>query len=168
MNEANTQSSNAVSLLSLLLLTLVAAGFAWLSYDNAVAYQQDTEALIAITDVESRWSRDLMNWLSLGLSDRKVDELAQIESLQRSAAEHRNQAWDPKIREAVARAAAAGAVASEDEALLAELDGSRDPSITVCAPTEFGLIDDDICRTCPGFAECGARAIRMAAGGEGE
>jgi len=82
------------------------------------------------------------------------------------AAEQRNQVWDPKIREATVRAAAAGAVAPEDEALLAELDSSRDPSITVCAPSEFGLIDDDVCRTCPGFAECGARAIRMAAEGE--
>jgi hypothetical protein len=99
------------------------------------------------------------------LKKRKAVVEAKAETV---VVEHRNQAWDPKIREAVARAAAAGAVASEDEALLAELDGSRDPSITVCAPTEFGLIDDDICRTCPGFAECGARAIRMAAGGEGE
>jgi hypothetical protein len=66
----------------------------------------------------------------------------------------------------VTRAAEAGAVAPEDEALLAELDAARDPSITVCAPSEFGLIDDDVCRTCPGFAECGARAIRIAAEGE--
>jgi len=81
-------------------------------------------------------------------------------------AEQRNQAWDPKVREAVARAATAGAVVAEDEALLAELDAARDPSITVCAPAEFGFVEDDTCRTCPGFAECGARAIRIAAEGE--
>jgi membrane associated rhomboid family serine protease len=77
--------------------------------------------------------------------------------------EQRNRIWDPKVREAVRRAADLGRVASEDEPLLVELDAARDPSITVCAPTEFGFIDDDVCRTCPGFAECGARAIRLAA-----
>ncbi|MGD8441693.1 MAG: rhomboid family intramembrane serine protease [Holophagae bacterium] len=78
-------------------------------------------------------------------------------------AEQRNRIWDPKVREAARRAADLGRVASEDEPLLVELDAARDPSITVCAPTEFGFIDDDVCRTCPGFAECGARAIRLAA-----
>jgi membrane associated rhomboid family serine protease len=78
-------------------------------------------------------------------------------------AEKRNQAWDPRVREAVARAGANGSIAAEDETLLAELDAGGDPSITVCAPTEFGYIEDDTCRTCPGFAECGARAIRLAA-----
>jgi len=81
-------------------------------------------------------------------------------------AESRNQIWDPKVREAVVRAADGGSIASEDEALLAELDAAQDPSITVCAPSEFGYIEDDTCRTCPGFAECSARAIRMAAEGE--
>jgi len=81
-------------------------------------------------------------------------------------AEKRNQAWDPRVREAVARAGANGSIAAEDETLLAELDAGGDPSITVCAPTEFGYIEDDTCRTCPGFAECGARAIRMAAEAE--
>ncbi len=80
-----------------------------------------------------------------------------------TVAEQRNRVWDPKVREAVARAAEGGAVATEDEALLAELDAGRDPSITVCAPSEFGYIDDDVCRTCPGFAECSARAIRLTA-----
>lgn len=78
-------------------------------------------------------------------------------------AEQRNRVWDPRVREAVDRAAASGEVADRDEALLAELDAARDPSITVCAPSEFGYIDDDVCRTCPGFAECSARAIRLAA-----
>lgn len=80
-------------------------------------------------------------------------------------AEQRNQAWDPRVRDAVARAASGGEVPPEDELLLAELDAARDPSITVCAPAEFGFIEDNTCRTCPGFAECSARAIRMAAEG---
>jgi hypothetical protein len=54
-------------------------------------------------------------------------------------------------------------VADEDRELLAELDGSRDPSVTVCAPKDFGFVDDPVCRSCPGFAECAARRIRMAA-----
>ncbi len=48
----------------------------------------------------------------------------------------------------------------EDEPLLAELDAARDPSITVCAPSEFGFIDDAVCRACAGYAECAARRIR--------
>ena len=83
-------------------------------------------------------------------------------------AEQRNRAWDPKVREAVKRASANGTIAAEDEALLSELDASVDPSITICAPSEFGYIEDDTCRTCPGFAECSARAIRIAAEGEGD
>ena len=90
----------------------------------------------------------------------KASAEVKAESMQ---AEQRNQAWDPKVREAVARAAGGGVVAAEDEALLAELDAGKDPSITVCAPSEFGYIDDDTCRTCPGFAECSARVVRMAA-----
>lgn len=80
-----------------------------------------------------------------------------------ASAQQRNRAWDPLVREAEQRARAEGAVADQDQALLAELDGARDPSITVCAPSEFGFIDDDVCRTCTGFAECSARRIRMAA-----
>jgi len=91
---------------------------------------------------------------------RKASGEVKAESVQ---AEGHNQLRDPKIREAVARASAGNAVAPEDEALLSELDAARDPSITVCSPSEFGYIEDDTCRTCPGFAECGARAIRMAA-----
>jgi membrane associated rhomboid family serine protease len=94
---------------------------------------------------------------------RRASAQAKADNLQ---AEQRNQVWDPQVREAVARAEATGVVAHEDEPLLAELDAARDASITVCAPSEFGLIDDDVCRTCPGFAECSARAIRMAADGE--
>lgn len=94
---------------------------------------------------------------------RKASAEVKAESVQ---AQSTNQLWDPKIREAVARASAAGSITAEDEAFLAELDASRDPSITVCSPAEYGYIEDDTCRTCPGFGECGARAIRMAAEGE--
>ncbi len=96
---------------------------------------------------------------------RKASVEVKAESV---AAEQRNQAWNPKVRDVVQRVAAGGTITAEDEALLAELDAGRDASITVCAPSEFGYIEDDTCRTCPGFAECGARAIRMAAEGEGD
>jgi hypothetical protein len=55
-------------------------------------------------------------------------------------------------------------VAPEDEPLLAELDAAKDPTITVCAPSEFGFVDDPVCRGCNGFAECAARRIRLNAG----
>jgi len=97
------------------------------------------------------------------LKKRKASIEVKAETLQ---TEGRNTVWDPKIRESVTRAAEAEAVAPEDEALLAELDAALDSSITVCAPSEFGYTQDDTCRTCPGFAECGARAIRMAADGD--
>jgi len=98
--------------------------------------------------------------ITFELKKRKASVEVKAEGM---LAEQRNRAWDPKVREAVRRAAAGTGVAAEDEALLSELDAGKDPSITVCAPSEFGYIDDDVCRTCPGFAECAARAIRMAA-----
>jgi len=91
---------------------------------------------------------------------RKASVEVQAES---KHAEARNQVWNPRVREAVVRVVEGGTITAEDEALLAELDAGRDASITVCAPSEFGYIEDDTCRTCPGFAECSARAIRMAA-----
>ena len=94
---------------------------------------------------------------------RKASAEVKAETIE---AESRNQIWDPRVREVVARAAEIGSIAPEDETFLAELDAAKDPSITVCAPSEFGYIEDDTCRTCPGFAECSARAIRMAAEGE--
>ena len=94
---------------------------------------------------------------------RKASTEVKAETIE---AESRNQIWDPKVREVVARATQSGAVSPEDEGLLAELDAAQDRSITVCVPSEFGYIEDDTCRTCPGFAECSARAIRMAAEGE--
>lgn len=91
---------------------------------------------------------------------RKASAEVKAETVQ---AEQRNQVWNSRVREAVERAVGGGTVTAEDEAFLAELDAANDPSITVCAPSEFGYIEDDTCRTCPGFAECGARAIRLAA-----
>jgi hypothetical protein len=94
------------------------------------------------------------------LKKRRASMTVKAETM---VAEQRNQVWDPKVRDAVARAEERGAVAPEDEALLAELDAAKDATITVCAPSEFGYVEDDVCRSCPGFAECSARAIRMAA-----
>ena len=76
-------------------------------------------------------------------------------------AEERNRAWDPLVRAADNRARESGAVAPEDGPLLAELDAAKDPSITVCSPSEFGFVDDSVCRSCAGYAECAARRIRM-------
>ena len=101
--------------------------------------------------------------LGFELAKKKAKVAAMVET---ATAEQRNRGWDPRVRAARARARDGQAVAVEDEPLLAELDAARDPTITVCAPTEFGLTDDPVCRTCPGFAECGARAIRLAAEGK--
>ena len=98
--------------------------------------------------------------LAFGIAKKKAEMAVKAES---ASAGQRNQGWDPRVRAAIERARNDGAVGAEDQELLAELDAARDSSITVCAPTEFGLIDDPVCRTCPGFAECSARAIRMAA-----
>jgi membrane associated rhomboid family serine protease len=98
--------------------------------------------------------------LAYQIKQKKAEVAVKAES---SAAADRNQAWDPKLRAAESRAAEAGAVAEEDEAFLSELDAARDPSITVCAPEEFGYVEDSVCRTCSGYAECAARRIRMAA-----
>jgi membrane associated rhomboid family serine protease len=99
--------------------------------------------------------------LAFEFKKRKAEVAVSSES---SQAEDQNQRWDPLVREAVERAEADGSVASEDEALLAELDAAKDPTITICAPSEFGFVDDDVCRTCLGFPECAARRIRMGAG----
>jgi membrane associated rhomboid family serine protease len=100
--------------------------------------------------------------IAFELRKRRASASVKAETVE---AEQRNQVWDPKVRAAVGRASGAEGLTPEDEALLDELDAARDHSITVCSPSEFGFIDDDVCRTCPGFAECGARAIRMAAEG---
>ncbi len=98
--------------------------------------------------------------LGFQLKQRKAEVQVKFES---TAAEQNNRVWDTKVREAVARARELGRVAEEDEALLAELDAARDPAITICAPEEFGFIDDNVCRTCTGFPECSARLIRLEA-----
>lgn len=97
--------------------------------------------------------------IAFELSKRKAKISIRAEDAQ---AEDRNRAWDPLVRAADARSREAGAVAPADEALLAELDAAKDPTITVCAPSEFGFVDDPVCRGCNGFAECAARRIRMA------
>lgn len=98
--------------------------------------------------------------IAFELSKRKAKIEVRAESAQ---AENRNRGWDPLVRAAVERAREGGAVAPEDEPLLAELDAAKDPSITVCAPSEFGYTDDPVCRGCTGFAECAARRIRVSA-----
>ena len=98
--------------------------------------------------------------ISFELSKRKAQIAVRAENAQ---AEDRNRAWDPLVRAAEARSRKGGVVAPEDEPLLAELDAAKDSTITVCAPSEFGFVDDPVCRGCNGFAECAARRIRMAA-----
>ena len=89
---------------------------------------------------------------------------AVVVAAESTLAERRNRAWDPLVRAAEGRARAAGAVAEQDLPLLAELETARDPTVTVCAPPDFGYVDDPVCRSCPGYAECAARRVRLAAG----
>jgi len=98
--------------------------------------------------------------LAFELKKRRAETVIKSEDAQ---AEDRNRGWDVNVREAEERARTGGAIADQDEEFLAELDGAKDPAITVCAPTEFGFIDDDVCRSCTGYPECAARFIRMAA-----
>jgi membrane associated rhomboid family serine protease len=98
--------------------------------------------------------------LAFQIKQKKADMAVKAEN---SAAEQRNLEWNPKVLEAEQRAREMGAVPEQDLPLLAELDSARDPSITVCAPEDFGYTDDDVCRSCTGYAECAARRIRMAA-----
>ncbi len=98
--------------------------------------------------------------IAFELKKRRATAVIQSEDTQ---TEERNRGWDANVRAAEERARAGGAVADQDAELLAELDGAKDPVITVCAPTEFGYIEDDVCRRCTGYPECAARRIRMAA-----
>ncbi len=98
--------------------------------------------------------------ISFELKKRRTEAVIQSED---SQAEERNLGWDADVRAAEERARGGGAIMAEDQDFLAELDGAKDPAITVCAPTEFGFIDDDVCRSCTGYPECAARRIRMAA-----
>ncbi len=98
--------------------------------------------------------------IAFEIKKKRADAVIRTENQQ---AESRNRAWDAAVKAAAERARAGSAVADEDQALLDELDAAKDPSITVCAPTEFGFVDDDVCKGCTGFAECAARHIRLAA-----
>jgi membrane associated rhomboid family serine protease len=98
--------------------------------------------------------------LMFQLNKRKTEISLRAENEQ---AEDRNRGWDAAVRAADARVRETGAIGEDDETLLAELDAAKDPSINVCAPSEFGFIDDDVCRRCTGYAECAARRIRMSA-----
>jgi hypothetical protein len=71
-----------------------------------------------------------------------------------------NAGWDPRVRAAEASAAAGGEL---DVELLSALDEAVDHSVTICEPEDFGYLDDPVCRSCSGFAECAARRIRLAA-----
>ena len=103
--------------------------------------------------------------VAFSFKKRKAAIEVRVESAQ---AEARNRTWDPLVRAAEKRARDLGAIGVEDEPLLAELDAALDPSITVCAPGEFGYIDDAVCRGCTGYAECAARRIRMSSREGGE
>ncbi len=84
-------------------------------------------------------------------------------SLENNATEERNRLWDPRVMQAEAETHAAGEVPAGLQPLLEELDAAIDSSITVCAPEDFDHVDDETCRTCAGYPECAARAIRAAA-----
>jgi membrane associated rhomboid family serine protease len=98
--------------------------------------------------------------IAFELSKRKAKIEVRAESAQ---AEDRNRVWDPLVRAAAERSRENGVVAPEDEPLLADLDAAKDSTITVCAPSEFGFVDDPVCRGCSGYAECAARRIRLSA-----
>jgi membrane associated rhomboid family serine protease len=98
--------------------------------------------------------------IAFELKKRRAESVVRSEDAQ---VEERNRSWDANVRQAAERARAGGAVAEEDVVFLEQLDSAKDPAITVCAPTEFGFIDDDVCRRCTGFAECSVRHIRLAA-----
>ena len=100
--------------------------------------------------------------IAFELKKRRAASVIQSEN---AHTEERNRRWDVQVRAAEQRARTGGAVAEVDREFLDELDAAKDPSITVCAPPEFGYIDDHVCRSCSGYAECAARRIRMAAEG---
>jgi membrane associated rhomboid family serine protease len=99
--------------------------------------------------------------LAFELKKKKVEVETAVEN---ASVGRKNADWDARVRAAETRAREAGRVVDDDLPLLAELDEARDPSITVCAPEDFGYVDDPVCSSCPGFAECAARRIRLAAG----
>jgi len=91
-----------------------------------------------------------------------------IVATQAATVEKRNSEWDPSVRAAETRAREAGKVVENDLPLLETLNAARDPDITVCAPGDFGYTEDEVCRSCSGYAECAARRIRIAGGAEAD
>lgn len=77
--------------------------------------------------------------------------------------ERRNRELGESLEEAEARLAAGGGLGEEGQALLEQLDAAVDPSVTICAPEDFGALQDPVCRGCPGFPECAARRLRSRA-----
>ncbi len=98
--------------------------------------------------------------LAFEIKKRKAALELKVES---ATTERRNLQWDPAIRRAVAESRAAGAVPEGLAPLVEELEAAVDPSITICAPEDFGFTDDPTCRSCTGYPECALRAIREAA-----
>lgn len=107
-------------------------------------------------------TRNLPTRRKLAFEMRKRRAVKEVQVESREAGE-RNAKWDASVRRAEAEAREAGAVPEGFLPLLEELDEARDPSVTVCAPEDFGYTDDPVCRACPGYAECAARRIRLAA-----
>ncbi len=77
---------------AMLALLTVVAWFAWSSYTSALGYEQTTRELMNATDVDARWSRKLMEWLSFGLSDKNEEEMAYIAELQQMTIDLRDRA----------------------------------------------------------------------------
>ena len=85
---------------------------------------------------------------------------AAVAAAKDTVVERRNLEWNPRVRAAISHLEGGEAPTGEDEALFKELKEGRDPSITVCAPEDFGMTDDPVCRKCSGYAECALRKIR--------
>jgi len=86
-------------------------------------------------------------------------------AVENNVSEERNLQWNPRVVQAEAETRAAGDIPAGHLPLLEELDAAIDSTVTVCAPDDFGYTDDPICRTCTGYPECAARAIRAAGQG---
>jgi len=80
--------------------------------------------------------------------------------------ERKNRELGERLARVEARLAAGEGLGQEGAALLDELDAAVDSSVTICAPEDFGALEDPVCRTCPGFAECAARRLRTLSGGD--
>lgn len=78
--------------------------------------------------------------------------------------ERRNRELGERLARTEASLASGDGPGEEGEALLRELERAVDPTVTICAPEDFGALEDPVCRTCPGFPECAARRLRSLAG----